>query len=394
MEPGDTLIIGDAEGSCGFPRRTTLVLLDDETGEVEWSRDVPWAPDDPIVLDDAVVSVSRTVDGNPPSISALDLDDGTPLWQRFVAEGSLRHAGVADGAVRVVTDAGLLEVDVNGEVVRQRELGSSVIIEPVMGDPNRRVVIDEDVAVRRPVDFTLVMEPELVTSTGDLVVAASGSTVSSVDLHGDDVWSTTTALTGVGYHEIVSVHADASTVVVLVGSDVSPNRRLVVLDAATGAERWRRDRVREAEVAGDVVLYDERVARPMDEPTRSTVVVDATTGAERWRVTSAGRLGGYIGRNGESLVFVETDSVGVPSPVVVSTDGHDAPAVLLGTIEEPPPHHLDGDRFFFGHGTTVMAFDHDGGELWHVDGELAVLGMRSTAEGVLVWRGDDDYGCM
>ena len=88
-------------------------------------------------------------------------------------------------------------------------------------------------------------------------------------------------------------------VVVLVGSDLGPDHRLLVLEADDGSVRWSLDGVRgAAPAAAGGIIYDRRVPTEdmNDDLTREVVVVeDHDPEAVRWTRRSAGELGGFIG---------------------------------------------------------------------------------------------------
>jgi outer membrane protein assembly factor BamB len=390
VESGDSFVIGDAEGGCGFPRETQLVLLDGETGATRWTRDVPWAPFAPIVLQDVAVSVSRTIDGNPPSLAALDLASGAPVWQRFIASDSLEPAGTVDGAAQVVGTDQLVVVDAEGAIVHEQQLAPPVRVQQRSGSTTDYVVLDSMAPVW-PDPPALGYTRERIAAIGDRVIAAAAADrVAAFDDAGRELWMSEPITLDDEYSSISELRADEESVVVLVGSDVGPNRRLVVLDPSTGAQRWSIDGIREVALAGEFMLYDLRVGSSPEEPTRETVLVDSASGDERWRVSSSGTLGGYVGTVGPDLVFADR---GDSLPLVVPVEGPDPGSVLLGDEHVRGTYLLSDSGIVRGSNARVSSFDDGGSEVWTSNIEEEVRTLTATEAGLLVSVGDADYGC-
>ena len=391
VEPGADFVIGDAPFACGGPRHTVLVLLDERTGATRWEREVPWSPGAPAVIGDRALAVSDRIDGNPPSITATDLATGDPLWQRFVASESLQAAGPI-GAVQVVgTDDedellvvdGAGVADPLGEEAGRAALaaeapGPFVVVAP--GGRSGLVVLDDgDV---RWLNDVVGAGPDQV------LVAEEDGRISS---HGAHEWESRPVVAG--EHTIVDqvVVADG-TMAVLVRAPVGPDRRLVVLDAATGAERWSHAPVRDATVAGDVVVYDVRRA---SGPTRQVHLADAATGAERASMASGAVLGGFVGSDGGAgWVFAGAEADGAPIATVVA-DPAAAPTAVLpdGVVDVSPVHAVTDTSVVVGGDRTVRAITLAGDERWEVALDRPVRHLAASPEGVLASTGDEEFGC-
>ena len=191
-------------------------------------------------------------------------------------------------------------------------------------------------------------------------------------------------------------------VLVLVASDLGPNRRLVVLERSDGSLRWMLDGVREAAAAArGGIIFDRRVPTDLnDDLTREVVVVDdQDPSAVRWTQRSAGSLGGHVGWVGDEDVFVThplhgpsaaypSVQPGLPEFVRVSAGGTEGPLraasdVLsaqgdgrIAVILEQQLLLVDAD----GQGGVGLSGD----PVWHVAG---------TDEAVFVAVGLEPVGC-
>lgn len=187
--------------------------------------------------------------------------------------------------------------------------------------------------------------------------------------------------------------ANDDTIVVLLGSQLGPNRRLVVLDAATGAQRWALDGVRDATLAGDVVVYDVRRGSAPEPPTRSVVVADALTGERLFGAATGRPLGGFVGRTARGAhVFA-----GLEAEQLEVVDGSgDAPVELFA---EADPDPMTGATLVtdalvaVARRTTLEAHDAEGEPFWQTATDQEIRSIAATPHGILVTSGDADYGC-
>lgn len=348
VEPGDAFVIGAAEAPCGFPRHTELQLVDEGDGSGHWSRAIPWSPDDPAVVDGVIVAVSRMIDGNPPSVTAIDARTGAPLWQRFFASETLGLAAtLSDGVV----------VDVASGSVLARLGGEAVV-----AATGRQVVI--------------VDERGVAVSYGGGSRDWRSGPVARPDFDDPD-----------------AVMANDDTIVVLLGSHLGPNRRLVVLDAATGAQRWMLDGVRDAMLSGGVVVCDVRRGSAPEPPTREVVVVDALTGERLFGAATGRPLGGFVGRTSRgAYVFA-----GLEAGQVELVDGpSDAPVELFAEADPDPLARatLVTDALVaVARRTTLEAHDAEGEHVWQTATDQEIRSIAATPHGILVTSGDADYGC-
>lgn len=392
VEPGDAFIVGVAEAPCGFPRHTLLQLVDEDDGSVHWSRAIPWSPDEPAVVDGVIIAVSRTIDGNPPSVTATDARTGAPRWQRFFAGESLGLAATLSDGVVIDTDDGFLSVDTAGRTMPLTE-GTSFAgrsVAPV-------------IAVQSVHGGAVVDVPSgsvLARLGGDAVVAATGRQVVIIEERGVVVsygggprdWRSGSVVHA-DFDDPDAVTANDDTIVVLLGSQLGPNRRLVVLDAATGAQRWALDGVRDATLAGDDVVYDVRRGSAAEPPTRTVFVADAMTGERLFGADTSRSLGGFVARTPRgAYVFAGLEA----GQLEVVDDPSNAPVELFAEADPTPMAGatLVADSLVaVARHMTVEAHDAAGEPIWQMATDREIRSIAPMPHGVLVTSGDADYGC-
>lgn len=382
-----SVIIGDAEAECGFPRSSVVTMLDLVDGAVLWTQPVPWTVDPPTVFGDAVVTVSRFVDRNPPSLSALDPVTGRPLWQRFIATETMGLAAVLESGVVVATEErSFVVVGTDGTAAPLRSAAARslagdtpVVLHRVDGGVTVQVPGRPQSIAEAPPDIVAVDADQVLTVEPDTGIARSITS---------PTWATT-SLTSGGFDLPEAAMADSGRVLVSIGSGVGPNARIVVLDAETGGELWSLEGVRGARLDGDVVVYDQRTTAG-EAATRIVSVADAATGAKLMSASTGLALGGYVGRSDDALLFTDgqtavTVKPGQPLP---------APMFIGGDPGQPPPPAAVAPALaVVSEGRGVTALGWDAAHQWHASVDRDVRSIIVTGDGVLVWSGDDDYGC-
>lgn len=246
-------------GKCEFDYRAQLSLLRLATGEPQSVVEVPWPGESAGVLGgDRVVLRSADYPNDPPSVIAIDASDGTPTWQREVADSF-----GAIGAPLVVGDV-VITLDGSAVVGLHLDDGEERWRRPT-GDEPLIVVDGSDAAITKRAGDEI-----------ELVDAASGALRWEVAIGVDVGGSAGLALT-------------PSMVITGGQSDV-----LVGLDRTDGRRRWEiaadRGRYRYGLAsmgAEDVLVFDAASNDPQDLPDDQTSYlwsIDARSGSTQWRV--------------------------------------------------------------------------------------------------------------
>lgn len=308
-------LAGCSEGNLASSR---LHRIDAAAGVVEWSVDTPWAPDGPVVLDHGtVVLVEKAYDR--PSVVAYDLVTGEGQWQRRF-DGLQAELVATDnrGVVVIIARERLFDrravvVGADGAVD-----DSPVAIGGVAHNDQgpawwqSRYVIGPEGAAWDP----FANPPAALLATGfssyqaivigDAAVTVDGSRVGFVDLR--VVWESTVPVDA-EFSELVDVRVGEESVLLLFGSELGPNRRLVVLDRLDGSPRWTLDGIRDADAAGHRVIYDRRTDVPTgDGATREVFLVDQVDPSEVvWSALAHEPLGGFLGTFDGMNHFVHRD---------------------------------------------------------------------------------------
>jgi outer membrane protein assembly factor BamB len=203
------------------------------------------------------------------------------------------------------------------------------------------------------------------------------------------------------YSEPIRLTAGDASVAVLIGSDVGPNQRLVVLDAQTGDVRWQADGVRDSTIANGVLVADRRHGLRPEGLTRQVLGRDLVTGEQLWLRASSGVLGGYLGTSAAGPVFgVGRDALSSIDRVVrldaatgKGTLGSNDP---LSGATAPESTALVTDELIVlpDRPSTVTTFDGSTTERrWQRHLRYPMRSARVTNAGLLVAAGDSDYGC-
>jgi outer membrane protein assembly factor BamB len=283
------------------PRRAAIVAYD-PAGRVRWSVPIPPGQDHdsnigPLVDGDVVISTEGG------ALRALRASDGGELWRRplggFVYDASIaggvlvaRVAPLDSGyvvGVDAATGAELWRFAQPGQAnMSWQELATDDGGVVVTGDRGRLVVLDRrDGSVRwsrRPRDRST---PRVFATAGNRVLWLNGGALEALDAaSGRLLWSVAAARPG-DFSARLTVTGGA----VVVTADVRPAPRPVTAyELATGHRRWRLDALEDASVlgagpAGVAVTAENGKAR-----WRQLALVDAATGAVRWRQP----LTGYV----------------------------------------------------------------------------------------------------
>jgi outer membrane protein assembly factor BamB len=336
-----------ARGDVGHLPDSYLVAVDARTGEQDWRvqtgdrgtcRTLAYRDERSVVVAGAKTLVS------------YDVGSGFEWWRRDLRDDEFAFAlprTKGGGPIVLGRPRSLVALDpLSGEEVWSR---SRARYADVWGDARRLVVMDRE---QRTIDA-------LDRRTGDVL------------------WSSALPSANV---TSVAVAKDAIAVVL----DRAP--RLVVLDAATGAERFRRDDGSYALVVDDVVV----VATGLFA--RELHGVDARDGSERWvladtEVERSATLSdhSFLGRADGALASVDSTTGNLrwryPSPKDITTVTALSDRTVLLT---PDPYHL----------TEVVALDGaSGAVLWRQDvgggASAAVTGLDVARGRALVTTGCD-----
>lgn len=380
-----------------------------------WERAVPWSPDGAVVVGGSIIAVGLAIDGNPPSVVAVDVRTGAPRWQRFLASERLRVVATTSSTVIVQARERLIALDeATGAVRWDQELAEAA---PVVPSP----LLTADVSARSPDlavfeaegGFTAVRLSDgqrhdlggglLAMAHGDRAFVVSGSRVQahSSAPGAPPLWESDLLPLDDVYSEPVRLMADDEAVVVVVGSDLGPDHRVVVLDSGSGEILWSDDGVRDAALVNSLLLIDRRSGSEPDGVTRQTIARDLRSGRELWMRSSSGSLGGYLGASPAGLAFGVGGGLGNGIEVVrlaASTgDGALPPgAPLLADEVGAGPTLVTDELVVVAWGDRhISAFDggSESRRRWDLTTDLPMRSAALTSEGVLISVGDADYGC-
>ncbi len=166
-------------------------------------------------------------------------------------------------------------------------------------------------ADRGPVDLALGGElaGHLQAIDGDRLVFADGDRVGLVERDTATTWTSPPLPLDTEFSEVVDVRIGEELALVAIGSEVGPNRRLVVLERASGRIRWTLDGIRTADETRGRVIYDRRNPDVLPEGlSRDVFVVDAHDPSRViWSAPSKGDLGGFIAPLDDADVFIHRD---------------------------------------------------------------------------------------
>lgn len=401
VDAPEQFAVGDGvESACGGEFTQAVTAIDLSSGEIRWELPTPWGPGPVAIMGGLAIAVGHVVDGYPPSVVATDLDTGRPVWQRFLdqptaallAESDMDQVAIRsglsllvvnpDGSVRTVETPGERFSPVGplrpGELVGWSALdGRTGMVDPFTGDQ---------------VDG----KPGGINNGGiqsirdDWLVAAEASKVAAVHLATGRQWERALPVDD-EFSRVVRIVAGDPTLVLL-GSNLGPNRRLVVLDVLTGELLWTLDGVRNAAAGDGDVLYDRRNTN-VDDPTRDVFVVDADDpNTVRWSTASSGELGGYIGTNESGHVFVVRSESGPAQLTPLPRSA--TPPALLDRAPQPTPSVslVTDDLAAVAVGAGVL-YRRPTGPQTSVQIDQPITGLRRHENLLIVTSGRGSVGC-
>lgn len=206
-----------ADGTLLVPTDEGLVALDTSSYEAQWRTSNPTFTTAVVANGSVFVGEDTTDDGNPDSLVAYDIADGTELWRRDVTfrrfednrvmnnVQSSTSPAVADGTLYAPTESGVLALNPSD--------GSAV-----WSSAN---------------DATCVSSVSVHDGTVFVVGTAETTSVYAIDSNtGETAWRHEMSDVG-GYDPALTLAVGAGTV-----ATTTTEGTLVSLDAATGEERW------------------------------------------------------------------------------------------------------------------------------------------------------------
>jgi outer membrane protein assembly factor BamB len=284
------------------PRRAAIVAYD-PAGLVRWSVPIPLGQDQdssnigPLVDGDVVVSTEGG------GLRALRAADGGELWRRPLG-GFVYDASIADGVLvaRVAPlDGGYLvgvEAASGAELWRYAQPGQANMSWQELATDDGGVVVTDDRGglvvldrrhgsvrwSRQPRDRSM---PRVFATAGNRVLWRNRGALEALDAgSGRLLWSVAASRPG-----DVSARLTVTGGVVVVTADVRPAARPVAAyDLATGHRRWRLDTLEDGSVLGAGPAGIALTAENGKARWRELALVDAATGAVRWRQP----LTGYV----------------------------------------------------------------------------------------------------
>jgi outer membrane protein assembly factor BamB len=410
MADGDEFVVPriGRSGICAQDYRSEIHLVD-QAGSPVWSLDVPWVTwsDAVVAAGGLVVGASSRIDTDTPYVFALDLADGSPIWQRAVDQAwSPLRRPLVDAGVVVIGDAmtviGLAAT--SGELLWRHDstfsepvlteaglamitdVGSVIVIDPATGSSTATgLEVDPEVGafLRGVGDLVLVVEPEWSITALD---PATGERQWSQELEVDEPLS------------LQFFVVDDVLLAVASGYGTDADGPVVrAFDGATGAELWEQEANVHLESWGDLlrsVLVDHD-----DRP--GLRVLDLGTGEARWSVDLGDHLGGRLPAF-VPLVHEVSDMVLVSLPVRREVEGVEVgvgwpynEGVLLafdlddGSLQwaSTQPTHGTASVTEWGH-TLLVGWAHlsDGMEVDDAAGGK-LTGLR-TSDGEMLWSTD------
>ena len=197
------------------------------------------------------------------------------------------------------------------------------------------------------------------------------------------------------YDRVVSIAIAGRTVLVVISSDLGPDRRIVAFDTGSGRLRYVVDGFREVRLFRKVLFGDVRTTSDdLAVFTRTLQARDPLTGRTRWKTPSSGSLGGLAGVAGNRAVFAQSTT----ALVVDAIAGPSRRVTLIGDdqAEFAGVPTRDGLIVTGGRTPTKVRFVSvaSGATRWSYVAREPVKGVQSTASSYLIDAEDPFYGCM
>lgn len=266
-----------------------LAVLDAASGREQWSIATAggFGRRAVALAGDVVVNASDGV------VTALDIDDGDELWSRGdLPSGDLLVAGIAGSTVVGVHD-----------FVGTPGSSRLISVDPTAGTTRWDVPLD---GLGQVVDVAIVGELLVARLMGNGRADAGRTTVVAVELADGSIrWQRDLGISEISEplmvaedHVVVALRTYSWTTTDEDGNvidEMAPSASIVVLDTATGDERWRIDR--EFDISDDGVRdvqamnTDESLVIARDG--EQFVALEASTGAPLWS-KSGSRSGAWI----------------------------------------------------------------------------------------------------
>ncbi|WP_187367314.1 PQQ-binding-like beta-propeller repeat protein [Haloferax sp. KTX1] len=316
-----------AAGSLLVPTDEGLVAWDASSYEVQWRTNTPVFTAATVADGTAFVGEDTTDDGDPDSLVAYDVADGTELWRRDVTfrrfeddriGSNIRSStspAVADGTLYVPTESGV--------IARNPSDGSTVWSSAS--------------------DATSVSSVSVRDGTVFVVGTAETTSVYAIDSStGETVWRYEIPDVG-GYDPALTLAVGAGTV-----AATTTEGTLVSLDAATGEKRWSEPgkTLPEYDVSFNAppLIADDNLYVNLDMDVAGGIAVfDAQSGALRNWIPGVG--GEYAMAHDGEMLFTQGEAI----------ETHpDPPAAPTPSIE--PEHTTPGSCVPL---TFAVEFDED-----------------------------------
>ena len=279
------------DGTCATSNHAALSVFNPATGELRATVAIP-RPAPTSTVNGTTAFLGFSFDqGQRPGVGAVDLNDASPEWQRFL-DSEPQELRFIDNTLIVVTreDVRGLDPDTGEDLwildsqfeIRSVALGSEALFAL---DQVGVHVID---AATGAVTWQLAIDrPDALAVSDDFLAVTSRTRLVGVDINAQrrlfDIEVDRSGNDGIWVASETIVHELSAT--------VAPGGGIAAIDLRTGAERWRNTAIGETVfTGGDVVLASTANAEPNPGAPFVLFGVDANTGDRLWENPSTAQV--------------------------------------------------------------------------------------------------------
>ena len=279
------------DGTCATTNHSAISVFDPATGEPKNSLAIP-RPAPALTVEGTTAFLAFGFDqGQQPGLGAVDLDEGAPLWQRFL-DSEPQELKVVDGTLIAVTldDVRAIDPQTGDDLwildsqfeIRSIEIGSEELFALDQVGVHAIDPMSGEVVWQLPIE-----RPDTLAVSDDFLAVASRTRIIGVDTNAqqrlfdinvdrsgnDGIWIASETVV----HELSALDA--------------PGGGLAAIDQRTGVERWRDSNIGETVFTGsDVLVASTANAEPNPGPPFVLVGLNANTGETLWESPSTAQV--------------------------------------------------------------------------------------------------------
>ncbi len=305
-----------SDGTCATSNHAALSVFTPATGERRVSVAIPRpAPTSTIHRSTAFLGFGFD-QGQRPGLGAVDLEDGTPLWQRFLDSEPQELRYIDDTLIAVtLQDVRGLNPETGEDLWilnSQFELRSIVLGSEALFALDQVGVHAIDAATGEVIWQLPIDRPDTLAASDDFLAVASRTRLVGVDINAQrrlfDIQVNRSGNDG--------IWVASETVIHELSAAVAPAGGLAAIDLRTGAERWRNASLGETVVTGgDVVLASTANAEPSPGAPFVLFGLDANSGERLWETPSTAQVF-------ETVIGVADDRIAITQPHQVLSGLH------------------------------------------------------------------------